>query len=294
MSLAYCTNRPIFDGSLLSRSHRPWRVRPDVSKQVLTRGRARSLPLLHSPALHSEDHRHPPASASSSVSASASAYGRLHLPYPPPPVSLLSSRRAPWLLRQETLSHTHTLTLAQTYSQTPTRALAQSSTTRRSRGCRAHAMTDEAGRGGGGGPGGGGATVQLQVSTAEDAISVARRLDDELSNRPLDLDPAGYFLIFCDAERGEIVARHFKNVIDAGGTACDPDTGRPIPCDGSYRPKLNLEFRGRTAKELSVAIIETPPNAEKTITMLTHANYLGREFQKAEAALHSGTPYVQD
>eukprot|EP00271_Cylindrocystis_brebissonii_P020993 TRINITY_DN72_c0_g1_i1.p1 TRINITY_DN72_c0_g1~~TRINITY_DN72_c0_g1_i1.p1 ORF type:complete len:303 (+),score=19.40 TRINITY_DN72_c0_g1_i1:30-911(+) len=124
----------------------------------------------------------------------------------------------------------------------------------------------------------------------------ARELDDQLSNRPLDLDPCGYFLIRVDPQRGEIVAEHYGNLINAEGMACDPETGEVIPCDGSYRPTLLQTYRGLTAKELSVSIIEQPLGSSSSlpISLLSHANYLGREFQKAERALLDGVPYIQD
>ena len=75
--------------------------------------------------------------------------------------------------------------------------------------------------------------------------------------------------------------------------ACDPYTGEVIPCDGSYKPKVHKYFKARTAKELSVAILEEEAG-EGTVTHLIHANYLGREFQRAEACLAAGTEYVQD
>ena len=118
-------------------------------------------------------------------------------------------------------------------------------------------------------------------------------IDDELSNRWIDLDPAGYFLIKVDRERACIEAAHFRNTIDDDGVACDPETGEPIPCDGSYKPSANAVFAGRTAKELSVRILEKERGAD-LVTMLVHANYLGREFQRAEACLASGEEYVQD
>ncbi|GBG67816.1 hypothetical protein CBR_g937 [Chara braunii] len=126
-----------------------------------------------------------------------------------------------------------------------------------------------------------------------------KRLDDQLSKRRLALDPAGYFIIYLDRAREEIVADHYRNVINDKGIACDPKTGKPIPCDGSYKPAPNRSFRGKTAKELSVAILEMDATGgetaeEATVSLLSHANYLGREFQKAEAALISGEAYVQD
>lgn len=78
-------------------------------------------------------------------------------------------------------------------------------------------------------------------ATAE-ALS-RQQVDDQLSMRPLDLDPCGYFIIFVDREASQIVAQHFRNVIDARGLACDPETGEVIPCDGSYKPAPTREFR---------------------------------------------------
>ena len=90
-----------------------------------------------------------------------------------------------------------------------------------------------------------------------------------------------------------IRAAHFLNVIDKEGRACDPMTGEVTPRRGSYKPAVHKTFSGRTAKELSVKILESE-EGEGTVTMLVHANYLGREFQRAEACLVSGDKYVQD
>lgn len=81
-------------------------------------------------------------------------------------------------------------------------------------------------------------------------------------------------------------------LLTAALAACDPDTGEVIPCGKGYVRPPKQVFTGRSAKEISVAIIEQtrPP----PLTMLDHANYLGREFQRAEAALLAGSEYVQD
>lgn len=42
-----------------------------------------------------------------------------------------------------------------------------------------------------------------------------------------------------------------------------------------------------------MAIVEEQDGA-RVVSMLSHANYLGRELQKAEAALEQGWEYVQD
>ena len=50
-------------------------------------------------------------------------------------------------------------------------------------------------------------------------------LDDQLSQRFIALDPAGYFLIRVDRETLELVVEHFANDVDESGRATDPETG---------------------------------------------------------------------
>jgi hypothetical protein len=119
-----------------------------------------------------------------------------------------------------------------------------------------------------------------------------RELDDELSKRFIALDPAGYFLIKLDREAGELVAEHYANGIDARGLATDPETGEVLSCRDAG-PRLPLAiYRGRSAKQLGIALTEA--EGPHPISRLDHALYLGRELQKAEAALESGADYVQD
>ena len=124
--------------------------------------------------------------------------------------------------------------------------------------------------------------------------SVMRSIDRALSNRFIALDPAGYFVI---RARGDAIeARHYKNVIGEDGLARDPTTNEVIPCDGSYKPVVNAEFTGRTAKEISVKIFERDGEDvnDGVCTMMSHANYLGREFQRAEWCIRHDVEYVQD
>lgn len=116
--------------------------------------------------------------------------------------------------------------------------------------------------------------------------------DDELSKRFIELDPAGYFLIYLDREAGLICAEHYSNDINDQGLAVDPDTGEPIPCHGGAKRRPTAIFRGKTAKELGIKITEQADPVP--LTYLDHALYLGREFVKAETALLSGTEYIQD
>jgi dihydropteroate synthase len=117
-------------------------------------------------------------------------------------------------------------------------------------------------------------------------------IDNKLSKRHIDLDPAGYFIIYLDREAGLICAKHFTNIINEKGLAVDPETGKVIAARGKVERVAESLFTAKTAKELAVKIIEeTKPTP---LTMLDHAAYLGREFTRAEYALISGEEYIQD
>ncbi|MFM7452635.1 MAG: DUF4346 domain-containing protein [Cyanobium sp.] len=119
-----------------------------------------------------------------------------------------------------------------------------------------------------------------------------RELDDRLSQRFIALDPAGYFLIKLDRDAGELIAEHYANSIDERGLATDPDSGEVISCRGAGPREPQAVYRGRSAKELGVALTEGA--GPHPLSCLDHALYLGRELQKAEAALEAGAEYVQD
>ena len=117
-------------------------------------------------------------------------------------------------------------------------------------------------------------------------------IDDRLSQRHIDLDPSGYFIIYLDREASLICAKHFTNVINDNGLSVDPDTGKVIPARGKVQRTHTKIFSGRTAKELCVEILEKTEPCP--LTMLDQAAYLGREFTKAEMALVKGEEYIQD
>jgi hypothetical protein len=124
------------------------------------------------------------------------------------------------------------------------------------------------------------------------AMNQRQTLDDALSRRFIALDPAGYFLIQVDAAAGELIAEHYSNGIDEQGLATDPDSGEVLSCrDGGPRQPLAV-YRGRSAKELGIALSEGDPPLP--ISRLDHALYLGRELQKAEQCLEQGVAYLQD
>ncbi len=131
----------------------------------------------------------------------------------------------------------------------------------------------------------------LSTSHPADLKAVIQDIDDQLSKRDLELDPAGYFIIFIDREQQLICTKFFTTVINDQGLATDPTTGQVIPARGKVNRPAECLFTGHTAKELCVQLFETEVGV---VSQLSHAAYLGREFQKAEAALVSGTEYVQD
>lgn len=79
-------------------------------------------------------------------------------------------------------------------------------------------------------------------------------------------DPAGYFVIFCDHANTRLVVEHY--------TTDDERT---------------LVISGRDPRSLAHAAIQ-----HHLFSTLDHAVYLGRELERAAAALEAGRPYVQD
>ena len=79
-------------------------------------------------------------------------------------------------------------------------------------------------------------------------------------------DPAGYFVVYLDRAKQLLILEH-------------------------YRPSgvLDAIIQGHTATELYTPAIE-----KELVSRLDHAAYLGRELARAEEALRTGQPYVQD
>ena len=115
--------------------------------------------------------------------------------------------------------------------------------------------------------------------------------DNNLSNRYIELDPNGYFIIKIDLQTKQIILEHYLNKINEEGYAIDPKTNEPIKCDSKQSKSCNETFIGLSAKEIGIAITEKRTDL---ITRCDHALYLGRELQKAEECLYNKLPYVQD
>ncbi|MBO6989537.1 MAG: DUF4346 domain-containing protein [Prochlorococcus marinus XMU1422] len=116
-------------------------------------------------------------------------------------------------------------------------------------------------------------------------------IDDNLSNRYIDLDPNGYFIIKVDLVENKIILEHYLNNINDDGYALDPETNEPIKCDSENKRVSNEVFEGISAKQLGICITE---ERDDLITRFDHALYLGRELQKAEECLYKRLPYIQD
>ena len=116
-------------------------------------------------------------------------------------------------------------------------------------------------------------------------------IDDNLSNRYIDLDPNGYFIIKVDLVENKIILEHYLNNINDDGYALDPETNEPIKCDSENKRVCNEVFEGISAKQLGILITE---ERNDLITKFDHALYLGRELQKAEECLYKTLPYIQD
>ncbi len=117
------------------------------------------------------------------------------------------------------------------------------------------------------------------------------KIDHDLSNRYIDLDPNGYFIVKVDLEAKKIILEHFLNNINKEGFALDPETNEPIKCGSQSKRVSNEVFEGISAKQLGILITE---ERNDLITRFDHALYLGRELQKAEECLYKKLPYIQD
>ena len=117
------------------------------------------------------------------------------------------------------------------------------------------------------------------------------KIDNDLSNRYIELDPRGYFIIKVDLKGGKIILEHFLNNINEEGYALDPETNEPIKCDSQSKRVSNEVFEGISAKQLGIFITE---KRNDLITRFDHALYLGRELQKAEECLYKKLSYSQD
>ncbi len=82
----------------------------------------------------------------------------------------------------------------------------------------------------------------------------------------LTLDPAGYFVVFPEQRRKTLILEHYSN-----------------------QGVLDGVFEGDSPAALASAVIQ-----KRLISRLDHAAYLGGELARAERALETGEPYVQD
>ncbi|MBD3387880.1 MAG: DUF4346 domain-containing protein [Candidatus Altiarchaeales archaeon] len=91
-------------------------------------------------------------------------------------------------------------------------------------------------------------------------------------------DSGGFFYIYLDGARRNIVVEHYVNVVKDVGTRRRTVSG-----------KLNKVFKGTNAETLYRTIL-----GNSLITRIDHAAYLGYELGKAETALKNRVKYEQD
>ncbi len=91
-------------------------------------------------------------------------------------------------------------------------------------------------------------------------------------------DPSGFFYIYLDGARRNIVVEHYVNVVKDVGTRRRTVSG-----------KLNKVFKGNNAETLYRTIL-----GNSLVGRLDHAAYLGYELGKAETALKNNVKYEQD
>ena len=79
-------------------------------------------------------------------------------------------------------------------------------------------------------------------------------------------DPAGFFVVYPDAPRRRLIVEHYTNV-----------------------GVLDCVLEGGTPAALYATAVE-----RRLVTRLDHAAYLGKEVTRAQRAMETGEPYVQD
>jgi dihydropteroate synthase len=94
-------------------------------------------------------------------------------------------------------------------------------------------------------------------------------------DKAMKYDPAGFFVIYLDEERDEIVAEHYLNI----------SKDRNAPATG----KLDHVITGTSAEAICHTI-----SRMGLISRPEHSTYVGRELQKADIALSEGIMYKQD
>lgn len=89
-------------------------------------------------------------------------------------------------------------------------------------------------------------------------------------------DPSGFFTIFVDKPRKEIVVEFYEPI-------------HKEKADRTETGKLGLVVCGTSAEAICHTIAR-----EELVSRFDHAAYLGRELQKAEIALKNKLDYTQD
>ncbi|MFA6170836.1 MAG: thymidylate synthase [Patescibacteria group bacterium] len=99
----------------------------------------------------------------------------------------------------------------------------------------------------------------------------ALKMVNENLRNDFEIDPRGYFKIDIDKEKKEIITEHFTP-------------------EGLKLQKFTQTIDAPDAAKILARKIEET----LSLSLISHASYLGIELMKAEAALRLGVPYIQD
>jgi tetrahydromethanopterin S-methyltransferase subunit A len=111
-------------------------------------------------------------------------------------------------------------------------------------------------------------TARARDPGPHEGTATSTRINVVQASEPqnLTLDRAGYFIVYPDARKGRLVLEHYSN---AG--------------------VLDCVIEGTSAGALYTEAIH-----RHLLERLDHAAYLGRELARADRALETGEPYIQD
>jgi len=127
---------------------------------------------------------------------------------------------------------------------------------------------------------------------SKDARDEAIMVDKILSTRGIEMESKGYFMI--KLEGGLIVASFISCITNDKGEVCDLQGNKISCCSGTKKREPMVQWKCRTAKELTTEIFERWEHVNDVVSKVGHAAYIGREAQRAEHCLFAGEHYQQD
>ena len=107
-------------------------------------------------------------------------------------------------------------------------------------------------------------TVSIPISIAGSAVSTIKA--KKFAKTSIKLDKAGYFVIVPSKKNGSLLVEHY-----------------------SYDNRLLRNIEGKSGRDIYLTIV-----ANKWVSDLGHAAYLGKELARAELSIKKGFKFIQD